>query len=1138
MARNSKFRRMLALFMTLVLVLTMMPTNALEVHAGGGYTKEQLKSFVKEVKVSWISGAGTSAKFKVEITLKADAPENVFPGELYAAVGSNISEEALKKGYPSTFYVGQEGSEKQNADGSTTYTYEQGAYFGDDPFMDAKKALNEASQGAYVSKESLSGTEEQQHQAIETIVGIQEDLNNSENGLFQDDLTAAREALKSARSRYNTNKSNLETTMPSENLNKLIKGLDSAEEAMNALKAAQDSVSDEDSEAAKAAAAALEAATAAEEAANALTAAATKEEFTESFTVTDEDNQGTFSNFLGKSWAAIIAARSYCRNAKQALSKENVGKNVVGAIQTANTNLNYAQNTGAEEAKENLESAKALASEASQTEIDKLTGENGAISALEKKIEETKEAVGKLEGEVGIGLAVSETATIGISLFPNKEGYDEIVYIGEVRYKGSSEQIEVVDGEHSLTVSYVMGRNQKGEQLPKPANFKVSDGGNYPEGASYHIVSPVYEGYVADPLEVVGTMGKEDVTVTVTYHCAHLNTSAHYDGLEHWMACDVCGDIVGGVKERHYQNKDNYTYTKNGHTPACGGCDWKSTVEVAHKIKLSQAQVNASQRHWVTCEVCNYEGYEAHSWERMEGYADTVCAAKCACGETYTYPEHKFTKYQPGSAGKHFRVCTICGVREDEEDCNTNEVVYKNATEHDLVCSKCKAVQQTENHGDSLVCQHTGDQFHRTYCKKCKTTIERNIPCKLSEMHKTDEEHWQTCADCGKEYGGAHVYPNTLYKVNMRADISGAGDHLKTVWHWDEVKRCSVCGNEKIIHANVTNEGSGGSTHEKNKNFDTGASPVVRQGDHTMDQLVDQDLGAIVKTDIDNYVMDQFLDIVSENAIDVISLKNANPIFDGVSDNKINVVVQPNVTVTPTAYDGTTKVLAVEINATYNVYLQNKDNTAQEVKVAENKTLHVDKAVEINVVLPTDFGHEGKQVKVKHVHDGKTYYYDATVRKDAGRYYLNFISEHGFSPFTIELVEEQSENDVASVTFTYSKLDGSTAVYKTAYFTSFQDAVIAAGHGDFKDQMSAEQQAECDDCFSALKLLKDVTVNDIIYFGDNAFDLDLNGKTLTVAENGTLDGNCYVCVTSETTPGTFNSTGNLGINLSPWTGDT
>ncbi len=137
MAKNNRFKRLMALFMTVVMIVTMMPMNTLEVYAGG-YTKEQLQSYVKECKITWEKGAGSNPIFHVEITLKPGTPEDVQPEDLYAAVGKNINEEALKKGYPSTFFVTEDNT-TINADGSRTITLDQGAYFGDDPAVAAKK---------------------------------------------------------------------------------------------------------------------------------------------------------------------------------------------------------------------------------------------------------------------------------------------------------------------------------------------------------------------------------------------------------------------------------------------------------------------------------------------------------------------------------------------------------------------------------------------------------------------------------------------------------------------------------------------------------------------------------------------------------------------------------------------------------------------------------------------------------------------------------------------------------------------------------------------------------------------------------------------------------------------------------------
>jgi hypothetical protein len=693
-----------------------------------------------------------------------------------------------------------------------------------------------------------------------------------------------------------------------------------------------------------------------------------------------------------------------------------------------------------------------------------------------------------------------------------------------------------------------MGTNSKGETIPEPAGFTKSESKTYKKGVEYDIPSPFYSGYTASVERISGTMGDTNVAETVTYSCSHPTEPAavikQKGAWGHQWYCGQCGDLLG--EEEHHTGTADYDYTKDGHTPHCSICDWKSPVEVAHKKLYSQVKVNGSQRHWVQCSVCNYEGYESHEWSKAEGYGDEGCFAKCVCGAFYSYPTHKFTKYESGPKGKHYRVCAICGVRE-EENCDTDGYRYKNSTEHEILCSKCNAVQGVENHGDAQICQHTAGSYHRTYCTKCNATTERNIPCTPSEMRKTDLQHFQTCIRCGYELEcGNHRYPSTIYKVNQQADITSIDGKLVTYWTWDEVKRCSVCGNEmRVGHGNSLGNGGGGSATKGSKNFGGGGpgpKPQIASSDTKLEELAGQNLNTNVVSSIDEVVMNNYFDLVSENKCDVLDEIEENSAALGNADPQdVNVIVEPTVTVTPTAYSRNSKTLSIEIDATYNIVLENNNDKSKKVTVLNNEKIPVNEPVDLCILLPDGFGAEGKTVNIDHEHNGEIHHYSGTIVKDGNKYYLPFTATAGFSPFTFTLVEEQSEDDVASVTYSYAtKNPAGTAVYKTAYFDSIESAFAATSEVDFEDQLTEEQHNRFDRYMAPeLKLLKEVTISQntpVMANAAGAAVLDLNGKTMTILKDGGLIGDGQLSLES-TVSGNIISAGTIEVPLGMWTGD-
>ena len=110
-----------------------------------------------------------------------------------------------------------------------------------------------------------------------------------------------------------------------------------------------------------------------------------------------------------------------------------------------------------------------------------------------------------------VTISVAEGAAYSVAS-PVVEGYvasplsvEGIMGTGNVEFNVTYLPVEVA---HTLTINYVFAN---GEQAAESVTVQVA------EGAAYSVSSPVLEGYAADLLTVEGTMGTDDVAVTVTY---------------------------------------------------------------------------------------------------------------------------------------------------------------------------------------------------------------------------------------------------------------------------------------------------------------------------------------------------------------------------------------------------------------------------------------------------------------------------------------------------------------------------------------------------------------------------------------------------------------------------------------------
>lgn len=182
-------------------------------------------------------------------------------------------------------------------------------------------------------------------------------------------------------------------------------------------------------------------------------------------------------------------------------------------------------------------------------------------------------------------------------------------------------------------------------------------------------------------------------------------------------------------------------------------------------------------------------------------------------------------------------------------------------------------------------------------------------------------------------------------------------------------------------------------------------------------------------------------------------LKDVN-VGDGVK----KLYVQSSLKVEPTAYNETTKTLALDITPQYRI-VASTAATADGIELGDNgnakvvqdyQPMNITKATVVTMELPTGFAvADGAKLSIKHTKsNGKVEYYTGTVTKKDNKLYLTFTT-NGFSPFvisvpaaaigenvyptlqaavdsvknneTIKLAQDVAVSDVAAVTVTANK---------------------------------------------------------------------------------------------------------------------
>lgn len=199
--------------------------------------------------------------------------------------------------------------------------------------------------------------------------------------------------------------------------------------------------------------------------------------------------------------------------------------------------------------------------------------------------------------------------------------------------------------------------------------------------------------------------------------------------------------------------------------------------------------------------------------------------------------------------------------------------------------------------------------------------------------------------------------------------------------------------------------------------------------------------------------------------------------------------VQSALKVEPTAYDETTKTLALEITPQYRVVASTAD-TADKIKldgdtknaqvVQDYQTMNITKATVVTMELPTGFAvADGDKLSIQHTKNGTVEYYTGTVTKKDDKFYLTFTT-NGFSPFVISVPEAAIESKV---------------------YPTLQAAVDSAKNDDIID------------------LYKDVAPDTKVTVAKTIkFKIATNSKKFDAAKNIVAGSNTTVRVTGESSP--------------------
>ena len=227
-----------------------------------------------------------------------------------------------------------------------------------------------------------------------------------------------------------------------------------------------------------------------------------------------------------------------------------------------------------------------------------------------------------------------------------------------------------------------------------------------------------------------------------------------------------------------------------------------------------------------------------------------------------------------------------------------------------------------------------------------------------------------------------------------------------------------------------------------------------------------------------------------------ISEDKANELLKDVNvgDGVKKLYVQSSLKVEPTAYNETTKTLALDITPQYRI-VASTAATADGIKLGDNgnakvvqdyQPMNITKATVVTMELPADFASGVDKLSIQHTKsNGTVEYYTGTVAEQSGKHLLTFTT-NGFSPFVISVPAASIGENV---------------------YPTLQAAVENVKNNEI------------------IKLAKDVDEATVVTVAKSIkFTVNTDNKTFNAAKNIVAGSNTTVKVTGESSPYTYEFT--------------
>lgn len=294
--------------------------------------------------------------------------------------------------------------------------------------------------------------------------------------------------------------------------------------------------------------------------------------------------------------------------------------------------------------------------------------------------------------------------------------------------------------------------------------------------------------------------------------------------------CDKCGYIITPeLGHTTHKAKDEWQSDATDHWNPCTGCT---------EVQLNKAPHEYDNACDTDCNICKRVRHIEHTYDNAcdkecnicgnkretEHKYDGPCDADCnICGHVREIT-HSFANELHAVEGGHFRICSVCGARDEIQPHTSSSPATETEPE---VCDGCgyiiAAALGHKEHTPEDVWQRDETKHYRR-CTGCPLVMEE-------AEHVYDDECDSDCNVCGYIREAPHSYGDWVTDEDGHRKVCSCGKIAMDGAHVGSP--CEVCGYEKDAVSTETGETEAPAPDTDTAEGETGGESAVTEGDRS-----------------------------------------------------------------------------------------------------------------------------------------------------------------------------------------------------------------------------------------------------------------------------------------------------------------